>query len=358
MHSIANILLLLAGSQGILLSIALCTSGRRKNKSNIFLGLILLVIALELLNAGAMQIGYHYSKQVIPFWLLGSYLILPPALYLFAACTTTPGFSFRQHHYLLFLPAIAEIVAESASFMLNRYTQTSYRLIDNRLWFAFTEVLPVIWMVCVLIVYWQILPRIPRLAIKHRSADLLKTYGFFVVFSILTILWFAESIAQMQIFFVTQNLLTALLFTLGYAGYLKPEFVPLPPDTQPRSDDEPFRRFDDAAALHKIIYLFETQKVYLQPRLSLEDVSTQLELPERYVSHLINTYHATHFSNFVNGYRVKEVMQKISDPRQRHKTLLALAMEAGFSSKSTFNQIFKVHTGQTPSAYFKSALNA
>jgi AraC-like DNA-binding protein len=43
----------------------------------------------------------------------------------------------------------------------------------------------------------------------------------------------------------------------------------------------------------------------------------------------------------------------MKDPQVQHKTLVALAMEAGFNSKSTFNQVFKMQTGMTPSEYLK-----
>jgi AraC-like DNA-binding protein len=99
---------------------------------------------------------------------------------------------------------------------------------------------------------------------------------------------------------------------------------------------------------------FVEQKLHRQPKLSLEELAGQLKLPERYVSHLINVYHHGNFHNYVNGWRVKEVIEKINDPAEQHKTLLALALEAGFNSKSSFNQIFKSHTGRTPSEVLRA----
>jgi len=60
-------------------------------------------------------------------------------------------------------------------------------------------------------------------------------------------------------------------------------------------------------------------------------------------------------SDFVNGYRVREVQRRIAAGEARALKMLALAMDAGFASKSTFNQVFKKHTNLTPSDYRQMA---
>jgi AraC-like DNA-binding protein len=60
------------------------------------------------------------------------------------------------------------------------------------------------------------------------------------------------------------------------------------------------------------------------------------------------------FYDFINHYRVAEAQLLLVDPRYRHLTHLAVAEEAGFNSKATFNAVFKKQTGQTPSEYIRS----
>jgi len=60
------------------------------------------------------------------------------------------------------------------------------------------------------------------------------------------------------------------------------------------------------------------------------------------------------FYDFVNGYRVAEIRDRLADPGTKHLNILALALDAGFASKSTFNQAFRKLTGVTPSAYRKA----
>ena len=57
----------------------------------------------------------------------------------------------------------------------------------------------------------------------------------------------------------------------------------------------------------------------------------------------------------MDGYRVREVQRRIAAGDARKVTMLALALDAGFASKSTFNVVFKKHTQQTPSDYRQAA---
>lgn len=355
MKSFEQVVLLVVSGQGLLLSLALLTSVIKKKYSSFFLGLITLVISLEILNAWGMQVGYHGTKNPFPFWSLGSYLIVPPALLLFTRANTLPKFQLRPWHFLLFLPAAIEVVAEFSIFYANRLAGTDYHLIQNPFWFAFTELLPVAAMGAVLVMYWKSLQSIGRqlreLAIQKSFLHMLKLYSFFILFSLLTVLWFMQGMAGVQVFPAIKVILVGFLFVLGYVGYFHPAFFDTPQLLKGRITKEEFPRYDDSKELARLLTLFENSKVYTRPRLSLDELARELNLPPRYLSALINSYHATDFRNFVNSYRVKEVIARIRDPKESHKTLLAIAMEAGFSSKSSFNQIFKAVTGQTPSNY-------
>jgi AraC-like DNA-binding protein len=71
---------------------------------------------------------------------------------------------------------------------------------------------------------------------------------------------------------------------------------------------------------------------------------------------VINERFQLNFFDFINQYRVSEVKERIADPKNDNFTLLGIALESGFNSKSAFNRIFKKLTGQTPSQ-FKSSVS-
>ncbi len=74
-------------------------------------------------------------------------------------------------------------------------------------------------------------------------------------------------------------------------------------------------------------------------------------IPRHYITQILNEKHKKNFFTFINEYRVKEVIERLIDPRYRHYTILAIAFDSGFNSKTTFNSIFKTQTGLTPSEF-------
>ncbi len=67
---------------------------------------------------------------------------------------------------------------------------------------------------------------------------------------------------------------------------------------------------------------------------------------------------ALSFYDYINSYRVEEIKEVIQSVNLKQKTILTVAMDCGFNSKSTFNRIFKNKTGNTPSQYIKSLKEA
>jgi AraC-like DNA-binding protein len=100
-----------------------------------------------------------------------------------------------------------------------------------------------------------------------------------------------------------------------------------------------------------IISLMETEKPFLNPELSLYQLARQLNQPAKLVSSTINRGTGQTFQAFVNAYRVKEVMQQIENGQHKQLTLLAIALDAGFNSKATFNRVFRAQTGKTPGEF-------
>ena len=109
----------------------------------------------------------------------------------------------------------------------------------------------------------------------------------------------------------------------------------------------------DESLLQQIKTEMEKNQHYLNPDLSLETFAAQLQLPARQVSTQINKGMGMPFIDFVNDFRVEEVKQHLLKQDLPHLSLLGIALESGFRSKSTFNRVFKKSTGKSPSEYQK-----
>ncbi len=93
------------------------------------------------------------------------------------------------------------------------------------------------------------------------------------------------------------------------------------------------------------------EKPYLDDELTIRKLAKQLEMQPHHLSQVINSTFNMNFYTFVNSYRVDEVIKLMKDPERKHHTILAIAYDSGFKSKSSFNTIFKKMIGKTPSEY-------
>tara|TARA_R110000868_G_scaffold410693_5_gene699843 strand:+ start:20395 stop:22713 length:2319 start_codon:yes stop_codon:yes gene_type:complete len=100
--------------------------------------------------------------------------------------------------------------------------------------------------------------------------------------------------------------------------------------------------------------LMKNEKPYLDPFLTLRDLSEKIGIPANHLSQLLNKGFDQNFSEFVNTYRLSHFKEEVQKPEKQHFTLLALAFESGFNSKTVFNSFFKKVEGTTPSKYLKS----
>ncbi len=111
----------------------------------------------------------------------------------------------------------------------------------------------------------------------------------------------------------------------------------------------------EAAALkNALLSAMDQQRLWRNRDLTLADLAQQLSTTPHKLSDLLNSQLEQSFYDFVNGYRVRYVQRRIEDEDARNLKILALAFDAGFASKSTFNDVFKKHTGRTPSDYRRS----
>ncbi|MEO1651932.1 MAG: helix-turn-helix transcriptional regulator, partial [Bacteroidota bacterium] len=103
-----------------------------------------------------------------------------------------------------------------------------------------------------------------------------------------------------------------------------------------------------AAKLEKIM---QNEAPYLEPELNQEELARALCIQPRQLSRLLKQQFNCTFTEYINAYRVEKVKALMEDPKHRHWSLMAIAFEAGFNSKSTFNRIFKKQMGLTPREY-------
>ena len=101
--------------------------------------------------------------------------------------------------------------------------------------------------------------------------------------------------------------------------------------------------------------LMKNEFMYKNSQLTISDFADKLETHTKQISSVVNTGFGMNFNDWVNKHRVEEVIKQIDEGQLETKTMLALALEAGFNSKSTFNRSFKKYKGITPVQYVKGS---
>lgn len=97
----------------------------------------------------------------------------------------------------------------------------------------------------------------------------------------------------------------------------------------------------------------DTEQLYTEPALSLRDLAQTIDLHPNKLSWLLNEHIGKNFNEYINSYRLADFKAKALDPANSHLTLLGLAFDSGFNSKTVFNSFFKKMEGMTPRAWVK-----
>lgn len=119
-------------------------------------------------------------------------------------------------------------------------------------------------------------------------------------------------------------------------------------DAKQRFTEEEAKRLEERLMLH-----MSEERPYLNPELTLGELSAQVNLAKHELTELLNVHIGKNFFTFVNEFRLKAVVRRLSNPDYDHLTIMGIANDCGFNSKSTFNSLFKQFTGKTPSEYKK-----
>lgn len=128
--------------------------------------------------------------------------------------------------------------------------------------------------------------------------------------------------------------------------------------TEKESDKELLTETEAASYQMRLLEKMETEQYYLNATLSLKELADKIDLHPNKLSWLLNEKLNKNFYEFINSYRLKAFQAKALDPSYSHLSILGLAYESGFNSKSVFNHYFKKVTHQTPKAWVKAQLRS
>jgi AraC-like DNA-binding protein len=161
-------------------------------------------------------------------------------------------------------------------------------------------------------------------------------------------------IFTIAVFAIRQNSLSTVQHNLESLTIEETQHKPLSLNEQIEEPDQ--AKFIDKSKekevntflLQSIIELVEQEQLYLNPELTIADIAGRLNFSTKTISQTINLGLQKSFSTFINQYRVNVFKERLASGKHKHLSILGLAFECGFNSKSSFNRIFKEVTGHVP----------
>lgn len=148
-------------------------------------------------------------------------------------------------------------------------------------------------------------------------------------------------------------IIASSVYYMGLVGYKNSDLIPqdfsIKQHGKTNKTDVPI----DLDVIAKLNSAIKTDKVYLDPKLSLQELAKMLEVNDSILSTSINSHYNKNFRSLINDLRVKEVEDRLINEGSGNLSLLGLAKECGFNSEASFYRIFKSTTGSTPKQFLE-----
>lgn len=342
---------------------------------NRLLALLQLAIALWVLD-GFFRVSQIYQQN--PDWYFAPIfysLGFGPLVYFYVRSLVNHDFRLRPRHLWHFGP----VLAQAALYWGLRFTDYSFRL-----WFwehvhqPYTYRLEFVGSWVSLLVYLGLSLRLLRAYARWLPQNFSETSrlrlrwlrGLLLALAVVSAQWLVEVVLREAFglyyaYDYSTWLLGGTVLFIGVVGLRQADmrtvhFVPEEVEEVPVLAEGPAAlpmvpatpAPVDPAVRERLRRALEDEQLFLNPTLTLAELSAHTGLPTRLISFTVNNGFGQSFSDLVNGYRVAEVKRRLANPADVARlTLLGIAFESGFNSKTTFNRIFKQLTGVAPSDY-------
>lgn len=327
----------LGAFNGFLLSLYFAINAKKKNFTNYFLSLLLLVLSIRIIKSVFFYFTPHISNIFIQIGL-SACIMIGPLLYLYLNSYSDKKANWKIHviPYLVLMTALGIF-----------YPYVEHQAIWSR------------WIVCGIYFQWfmyiilsfkYMLPIIQKLKKKENLKNL--DVWFLSIYLGVLFIWLAYTIAA-----YTSYIVGALSFT--FVLYLIVLLLIFRNSNESTAFFEEKEKYKNREIDKKTLQLIEQKfslildkELFLNPNFTLEDAAKELKITKHILSQYVNEILGKSFSSLIKEYRVEKAKQLLET--ETNYTIESLGYDSGFNSKSTFFTAFKKITGSTPAEYQRS----
>lgn len=361
------ILYAVGAAQGIVFGSLLLGSRKENKVANKFLAAILFLLAYRLIVQSLRIFGLgHFDNWY--YFMLDLSWATGPLIYFYVKALLKPSFSFQKKDYLHFLPVLFQLSFSLFVRLQNLYWDGSRESLS---WLGYWGY--VVWMnystiyliASILIILYArkalllLREKSEVLEIKESRSKWIRTilfaflYYFSFVLLILIIDLFIERVSFNRDYYYFIRFyyypffggISLLTYWIGLEGFRrKDEAGIILKETLP---EEKQVQLESIAV--KLKKLMEEEELFKDPELSLARTAEKLDVKPYLLTQCLNKVFSLRFNEYVNALRVEKLIEVLQEEDSEKYTLLGLALEVGFNSKSSFNRAVKKQLGLSPS---------
>jgi len=368
--NLLTILNILGAVQGFLLALALVGIRGSNQRSNKLLAALVLTTSITVI--GSVLYATRYIMQV-PFAIQifsPFQFLIGPLLFLYVKTLTLGKAELGKNYLLHFIPTVLCFVYYLPLYFQDRESKLEY-LLDALQNYPIPEWLIKSYLLGFHILMYLILSVYVLIKLSKKSSqqsNIIENKNLPWLRNFLIIALVVWAVGVFRLFFaynlrpetmlISPLSLSIWVYILGYLALRSPEVLAgveenlLPPAK--RYEKSTLTSVKAKNTLGKLLQLMTDEKPFTDGELTLQKLAEQLSISPHHLSQIINEQLNQNFFDFINSYRIEEVKRIMADSNYKHLSIIAIAEEAGFSSKSSFNSIFKKNTGMTPSQFRKN----
>lgn len=371
---------------------------RQDNNADKFLGSFLFLSCLLILPWMVGFAGWYDTqpyREILFYTPFVHGLFLGPLLYFYVKTLTNFNYSFSRKDIYHFIPGVLYLTWSLAVVVVDKFIVGRYYLMNGHTDPDFDNWYRYCWLISLVVYlflsirhylqYDRFIPYEVSFADTARFKWLRNFLYAFVLLAVVSIVmnaisafidvdylgsWYYYFIFGLIVYYIAingYNINKVPLQTLRFEPQLLLEYTNPAPRllTAPVTEDASFELVEDVKQKdaaesvllnkwkQKIEELITKDKLFQQPELTLSDLAKKLDTNTSLLSRVINQSFGLNFNDYINRYRVEDVVLKMQDARYSNQTLLSLAFDAGFNSKSTFNRAFLKFKGVSPKDFQK-----
>lgn len=343
---------------------------RQERRSDTLLGWVMWLLGQQIQDYTLGFAGINVLWEELDGFPRSTTLLFGPAMYFYLSAQLNRGFRLQRKHLLHLLPWLLVSLPQLAVFLQGPYAVQ--RADQHPLWqaFGYAERLGV-W--ASMIAYFVQSLRLYRsyrawmltqfsdpeavsfawyrnfiygIAAGFTFKELMRLADWMLDWSFYDDWWWNLGMVGLIVYVGVQGYAQYQPRQIAFVPAAEPEAAPAREAVQPPPELEAWKA---QLGAH-----MGRHRPYLDPELTLADLARQLQWPAAQLSAVINSGFGQNFNDFINRYRVQAFQELVRMPENQQFTLLALALEAGFNSKATFNRAFRKHTGSSPREWMQA----